>query len=371
MKYLLAVLIWNVLLWNVFAAKVVQVTRNVSNGVTNVSVVASDDPHVGESLPQQIEEAATVVKGQPPLHLAEQLSYLTVCLYFKNKGQATGFFYSIPHPSNPSLHLLVIVSNRHATEDATETSFVLTLASNSLPSNISIPVTMDNRVFPWINHPDSSVDLSMLPIGMVLNALEAKGLHPYIAPMNSFYIPDDDYMKSITQTDEVIMIGYPGGLRDEVNNQPIFRKGILATSPSKNFQGDREFLIDMPVYWGSSGSPVLLFSEAAYLDRGSQQQGIHLSGRLKLIGINYGTFTNTVTGKVVPVPIPTVVEDEIMQTDDSVDENPNPRQQRFKLVAKTGIPNNIGIIIHASRLKEMEEMFINILRDRSNDEIEK
>ena len=169
MKYLLAVLIWNILLWNVFAAKVVQVTRNVSNGVTNYSVVASDDPHMGEPLPQQIAEAATSVKESPALHLAESLSYLTVELECRNKGQATGFFYSIPHPSNPSLRLLVIVSNRHATEGALETSFVLTLASNSLPSDLSIPVTMDNRVFPWINHPDRSVDLSMLPIGMVLN----------------------------------------------------------------------------------------------------------------------------------------------------------------------------------------------------------
>ena len=262
MKYLFAVLVWSILSWNVLAAKVVQVTRDVSNGVTNFSVIASDDPHMGEPSPHQIAEAAIAVKEPPALHLAESLSYLTVELECRNKGQATGFFYSIPHPTNSSLRLLVIVSNRHATEGTLETSFVLTLASNSLPSDICIPITMDNRVFPWINHPDPSVDLSMLPIGMVLNELESHGLHPFIAPMNSSFIPDDEYMKTITQTDEVIMIGYPGGLRDEANNQPIFRKGVLATSPSKNFQGHRVFLIDMPVYWGSSGSPVLLFNEA-------------------------------------------------------------------------------------------------------------
>ena len=160
------------------------------------------------------------------------------------------------------------------------------------------------------------------------------------------------------------MIGYPGGLWDNVNNQPIFRKGILATSPSKNFGGRREFLIDMPVYWGSSGSPVLLFSEGAFLDRrkGEGLKGVMLGGRLKLLGINYATITNTVKGKVVPVPVPTVVEDT-EPTDNTTNGQQRSVAQRFELEAKMGVPNNIGIIIHASRLKEIEEMFANILRN--------
>ena len=79
-------------------------------------------------------------------------------------------------------------------------------------------------------------------------------------------------------------------------------------------------------------------------------------------GINYATITNTVTGKVVPVPVPTVVEDT-EPTDTATNGHQRDVAQRFELEAKMGVPNNIGIIIHASRLKEFEEMFANILRN--------
>ena len=87
-----------------------------------------------------------------------------------------------------------------------------------------------------------------------------------------------------------------------------------------------------------------------------------MGGRLKLLGINYATITNTVTGKVVPVPVPTVVED-VVPTDNAANGQQRNVAQRFELEAKMGVPNNIGIIIHASRLKEIEEMFANILRN--------
>ena len=114
----------------------------------------------------------------------------------------------------------------------------------------------------------------------------------------------------------------------------------------------------------SSGFPVLLFSEETHYDRsrGQGAGGVVLGGRLKLLGINYATITNTVTGKVVPVPVPTVVED-VVPTDNAANGQQRNVAQRFELEAKMGVPNNIGIIIHASCLKEIEEMFANILRN--------
>lgn len=337
-----------------FASNIVGVTKNTESGTPKVISIPMED---GQEVPsqQQLQQAVMPKTEHRNLYPAEQLSYLTVCLSFKSSNavsSATGFYYSIPHPTNPTLHIPVIISNKHATKDALETKIVLTLSSNSLPSMQSFPITIINRTNPWINHPDPSIDLSVLPIGALLNELELHGVVPFIAPMDSSLIPDDDYMKTITQTDEVIMIGYPGGLRDEVNNQPIFRKGILATSPSKNFGGERKFLIDMPVYGGSSGSPVLLFSETAHLERGGTQPGIHFSGRLKLIGINAATFTSTETGMIVQIPVPTVVENNI---DEITESSTNATiSTQYLLGTLTRIPNNIGVVIHASCLKDME-----------------
>lgn len=352
-----------------YCGDIVGYTTDVSNGKTNIVTVTVKDNNMNTNPhAQQVDKIIAPKVERPKLHMAELLSYVTVRLScVKNNGASygTGFFYDIPHVTNPTMHIPVIVSNRHVAKDVQETSVVFTLAgADSLPSSEKYTLRIDNRAFPWINHPDASVDLSVLPLAPALRHMEKQGKKPFFFAFNSSYIPDEGYMKSITQTDEVVMIGYPGGLWDDVNNQPIFRKGILATSPSKNFGGRREFLIDMPVYWGSSGSPVLLFSEGAYYDRGCRDgaHGLMAGGRLKLLGINYATITSTVTGKVVPVPVPTVVEDMASTASGQL----KPEEQRFSLEAKMGIPNNIGIIIHASRLKEIEEMFANIVRNLPN-----
>lgn len=347
-----------------YGGNIVGYTTEVSNGKTNVVTVSIKDDKMRENVQtNQVAQAVTPRMDRPKLHMAELLSYVTVrltCVRDNGTSCGTGFFYDIPHITDPALHLPVIVSNRHVVKDVVETIIVFTLADeNSFPSSEIYTLRIDNRAFPWIDHPDASVDLSVLPIVPALNHMQRQGKRPFFFPLNSSFIPDDEYLKSVTQTDEVIMIGYPGGLWDNVNNQPIFRKGILATSPSKNFDGRKEFLIDMPVYWGSSGSPVLLFSEGMYFDR-ERGRGI-LGGRVKLLGINYATITSTVSGKVVPVPVPTVVED-VVQADNTANGQSNNVPPRFSLEAKMGVPNNIGIIIHASRLKEIEEMFANILR---------
>ena len=348
-----------------YGSNIVGYTTEVSNGKTNVVTVSIKDNKMSENThTQQVAQAVAPRTVRPKLHAAELLSYVTVrlsCVRANGISYGTGFFYDIPHVTNPALHLPVIVSNRHVVKDVRETIIIFTLAdTNSLPSSETYTLKIDNRAFPWIGHPDASVDLSVLPIVPALNHMQSQGKRPFFFSLNSSYIPDDEYLKSITQTDEVIMIGYPGGLWDNANNQPIFRKGILATSPRKDFGGRREFLIDMPVYWGSSGSPVLLFSDGMYFDRKSGS-GM-LGGRVKLLGVNCATITSTVSGKVVPVPVPTVVED-VVPTDNTTTGQPNNAASRFSLEAKMGVPNNIGIIIHASRLKEIEEMFANILRN--------
>ena len=280
----------------------------------------------------QVAESAIPRVERPKLHAAEKLSYSTVRVLCKNPNgisYGTGFFYDIPHPTNPNFHIPIIVSNRHVVKDVQNTTFTMTLAAtNGLPSADQYTINMDNGAYPWIGHPDPTVDLSFLLIAPALIHMQQEGKSPFYYAMDSSLIPDDSQLKAVTQTDEVIMIGYPGALWDNVNNQPIFRKGTLATNPGKDFCGRHEFLIDMPVFCGSSGSPVLLFSDGLYFDR-EKGQG-KLGGRLVLLGINYATIESTVSGKVVPVPVPTVVEDgEGTNTVGNSNMNSVPRKERL------------------------------------------
>jgi hypothetical protein len=77
------------------------------------------------------------------------------------------------------------------------------------------------------------------------------------------------------------MLGYPKGYGDTTNNYPIVRRGTTATPIKSDFDGKKEFLLDIPIYNGSSGSPVVLLNEGAFESKGSLLSGT----RLYLLGI--------------------------------------------------------------------------------------
>ena len=78
------------------------------------------------------------------------------------------------------------------------------------------------------------------------------------------------------------MIGYPIGLIDEYNNKPIVRKGITATTYNIDYNGKKEFLIDIACFPGSSGSPIFIRRDGLGIAKDSQgKQIIGLNLQLK------------------------------------------------------------------------------------------
>ena len=128
------------------------------------------------------------------------------------------------------------------------------------------------------------------------------------------------------------MIGYPNGIWDEINNLPVFRKGITATHPAKNYNGRDEFMIDAACFPGSSGSPVLLYNLGSYARKDG---GTVIGTRIKFLGILYAGPQHTATGEIKIVPVPT----------------------QNVPVAVSRIPNNLGNVIKSKKLLDFEEIF--------------
>jgi len=128
------------------------------------------------------------------------------------------------------------------------------------------------------------------------------------------------------------MIGYPYGLRDKTNDLPIVRKGITATPPYLNYNSQQEFLCDIPVYPGSSGSPILIFNQGSYSSRNGS---LYLNTRLLLLGINYATYNKNYDGKIVPKAMYNV-------------------NDSLKVI--TAIPYNIGIVIKSQRILDFKPL---------------
>lgn len=69
--------------------------------------------------------------------------------------------------------------------------------------------------------------------------------------------------EELDSLEQVVVIGYPVGLYDSYNLTPIARTGHTATPIRVDYEGRPTFLIDAPIFPGSSGSPVFLMKRPA------------------------------------------------------------------------------------------------------------
>ena len=145
-------------------------------------------------------------------------------------------------------------------------------------------------------------------------------------------------MTDLSALEEIVMIGYPIGLWDSINNMPIFRRGITATHPNLDYMGQEVFLIDAACFPGSSGSPVLLYNRGSYPNR---QGGIVIDSRINLLGILYAGAQLTVEGEIKVLPVPT----------------------QMKPVPITKIPIHLGFVIKAKQILEFKPIIESILKD--------
>ena len=268
------------------------------------------------------------------MSISEQLTHSTIrieCVI--NGGQistGTGFLFNFLQQGE--VYVPTIVTNKHVVEGSISGSFRFTMADDN-----GNPLYGQHKVYNisdfqnvWIPHPDPNVDLCIMPTALIFNQLTKEGIKVFHKAIDKSLIFKQDELDNLTALEDVIMIGYPNGLWDTVNNLPIIRKGITATHPRFNFNSKEEFLIDAACFPGSSGSPVFLFNPSGYTDNnGKTMLG---APRIKLLGILYAGTQHTVTGEIRVINIPV-------------------RQEQ---IALSGIPNNLGFIIKAYKLFDFE-----------------
>lgn len=117
-------------------------------------------------------------------------------------------------------------------------------------------------------------------------------------------IKDDDSLeKEADVAEEILMIGYPVGLWDELNNFPIVRKGIAATHPALDFQDKSIGVVDIACFPGSSGSPIIIYASGAYYDK--QAKSTKVGQKVILLGLLFGGPVHSSEGKIEIKEIPT------------------------------------------------------------------
>jgi len=271
------------------------------------------------------------------LSITEQLAYSTVRIECEQgngkKATGTGFFFSFLERENGN-NIPAIVTNKHVVRSAMRGRFRITRrGSDGIPiDNSHIDVPLSDFESRWIMHPEENVDLCIMPMAPILKWFAQNNETPFYTHINAGTLPSSEEVEEFTAMEDIVMIGYPNGIWDSVNNQPIFRKEITATHPAKNLMGKAEFMIDAACFPGSSGSPVFLLNLGSYTTR---QGGVKIGASpIKLLGILYAGPQFTVTGDVRVVDIPTV-------------------QQTISVAT---IPNNLGYVIKAQKLLDFNPL---------------
>lgn len=109
-------------------------------------------------------------------------------------------------------------------------------------------------------------------------------------------------LEELSAVEDVLMVGYPIGLWDEINNLPLIRRGITATHPAVDFCGNSIGVIDAACFPGSSGSPVLIVNEGMY----KVKTGTVIGSRIIFLGVLSAGPQMTAEGQIVIQGIPTI-----------------------------------------------------------------
>ncbi|MBH8559863.1 S1 family peptidase [Hymenobacter negativus] len=279
---------------------------------------------------------------QPPTPLSntEKLAYSTVRIESTDSSggisNGTGFFFNFLLNPEKKTAIPVILTNKHVVNGAVKGRFVLTKADANGKALDDQHFPLDVSAFGqrWINHPDPDVDLCAFPIGALLTQLRSMGHLFAISYLDSSIILKASEEASLDAMEEILMVGYPNGIWDDVNNKPIFRRGVTATHPAKNYRGKKEFVIDAACFPGSSGSPVFIHNVGSYaMKTGS----LAIGSRTKLLGLLYAGPQQDITGEIRIVDVPTA--------------------QMPMSMSRVMI--NLGFVIKAERIIELEEKFKN------------
>ena len=178
----------------------------------------------------------------------------------------------------------------------------------------------------WLGHPNSDIDLAFIPLAPILDKLAEDKKYPFLSFFRKENFPTTEEWNNVSALEQIVIVGYPSGIWDPVNNLPVVRRGVAASHPKINYRGSPEFLIDAAVYHGSSGSPVFFYN---YKDLMLGQDLNLGKDKPRLAGILSEIYGYQQNGEMKSVPIPTV---------------------KKKKMPFTEIPNNLGIVIKSTEL---------------------
>lgn len=255
-----------------------------------------------------------------------------------DESYGSGFFFSFP--AGDGLGLQTLVTNKHVVAGAVEYDLYFHEAIEEAgkplrPSGKIHGIRVQAVDQGWFGHPSEDVDLCAMPLEPLRAEAARLGKRIFLTTLSTAHIPSDEDLGNLLALEPITMIGYPVGLWDHVNNFPIARRGMTATHPRVDFNGQAIGVADIAAYPGSSGSPILIANEGYYaVPDGRLVEGT----RILLLGILFAGPQFSADGSITMEEIPT---------------------KRVPVV-NMNIPVHLGYYIKARRLLELGDVLFQV-----------
>ena len=208
------------------------------------------------------------------------------------QGFGTGFFYVTGRSTARKDYL---VTNKHVIAGANVLR--ITLHSQAprerryfRPAG-RLEVVIPDPESRFVMHPDQ--DLCAIPVERIRELVKESPDQIFYSPLGEHMIMTDDDYRRLFSVMRVAMIGYPIGLWDHTHNLPVIRTGHTASHPAVSFEREPISLVDIAVFPGSSGSPVMLWERSYW---GSVP---------KMLGVLFAGHHFDKTAGFVRIPVPT------------------------------------------------------------------
>lgn len=238
----------------------------------------------------------------------EQLFFITA--YLEGRAGAdvvvgTGFLYSVDLEGGTAAPFLV--TNKHVFDglDALTIRLVKRTADGQPSIGAATQVTIEgfnDQI--WQGHPDPAVDVGVMPLQQVLEAMDNQGGPAFFRVLSPEVSLNPKATKDLDAIEDVLFVGYPAGIFDKSNFTPVVRRGITATPLALDYEGHPAFLVDASVFPGSSGSPVFIVNHGSYSPRSG---GLVVGNRLLFLGVLAAVHTHQIEGDASSLPAGLVV----------------------------------------------------------------
>jgi hypothetical protein len=231
--------------------------------------------------------------------LAKKLLFNTVrvdtVLEDGSEGSGTAFVVSHQHPRGT---FQFVVTNRHLVDGVRQGGLVFTQKKNGQPLiGQRFQLNIDEFPHAWFPHPNPDIDLAIVPLRPLEAAANERGVELYYQAIDTRLAPSEAQVEAFDALEDVLFIGYPSGVWDQVNLIPIMRRGTTATPIALDFEGRPEFLIDAAVYPGSSGSPVFLVAPETLRTPGGGR-------KFHFVGVVAAVFFREEANRIASIPVP-------------------------------------------------------------------